>query len=563
MVFTRSKLTPLQKIGGPDYDSDDDTESEYGGSGYESDPSGDRGDSSFRRRRKPLTYAEFLRAQERAFGPQGAIDSMKGGEGAKHFPERPVKRSRSVGSLVNALSTTKDLEEERNSQLRTIEQNIALTRAKKRDLRRLEGDLNKHQYSIRKSFKKFESVVSSRMEKKDDQLKSLNQQSAKSQQEYAHQRKEKSSTRGVENRSNQINRRKSTRKSDLQLSTVEKAYKAKLAELNLKQLEIQRITDEFTQKLKKKEEEEFRLKKELGDLSLTVAFELKKRGTLDESNDKEVQKLMRRREKEDMELESGYESSKEKSIKMKKKTENEKQLFTRALDSRGRTTNQRQRETGRQQMTTKVKMEDTGEHLHFLQKNLDTTRTDIQAISLQKRLKAAGDRKQALDVDNSIKNQFKTDRQLEEALVRAWNNEIEQRRYVMDDVKSRLEKVVTAREVKQRNLSQDVRSLGLARNNQEKQVRELEKKLEKLRLDNQRTMLQKLAESKAQERKIEDELLRKKGDLISTHAKRDDQYQTLVREKDILKKDHFVLTDIDREHKRILHVAGRTDSMYS
>ena len=62
-----------------------------------------------------------FRAQDRAFGPQGAIDSMKGVEAKKHFPQTPVKRSRSVGSLVDALSTTKDLEEERMNQLRTIE----------------------------------------------------------------------------------------------------------------------------------------------------------------------------------------------------------------------------------------------------------------------------------------------------------------------------------------------------------------------------------------------------------------------------------------------------------
>ena len=83
--------------------------------------------------------------------------------------------------------------------------------------------------------------------------------------------------RGQENRSKQIDRSRERRKNDLQLldrfslsdfsgssfsilqnrllfrSTVEKAYKAKLAELNLKQLEIQRITHEFTQKLKLKE----------------------------------------------------------------------------------------------------------------------------------------------------------------------------------------------------------------------------------------------------------------------------------------------------------------------
>ena len=59
-------------------------------------------------------------------------------------------------------------------------------------------------------------------------------------------------------------------------------------------------------------------------------------------------------------------------------------------------------------------------------------------------------------------------------------------------------------------------------------------------------MLQQLADQKTQERKLEEELLRKKGDLISTHSKRDDTYQGLVREKEILRRDQEVLTDIER-----------------
>ncbi len=61
MVFTRSKLTPLQKIGGADYDSEDDDASTY--EGYDSDPQGGGGpgDRSSKRRKKPLTYAEFLK----------------------------------------------------------------------------------------------------------------------------------------------------------------------------------------------------------------------------------------------------------------------------------------------------------------------------------------------------------------------------------------------------------------------------------------------------------------------------------------------------------------------
>ena len=51
-------------------------------------------------------------------------------------------------------------------------------------------------------------------------------------------------------------------------------------------------------------------------------------------------------------------------------------------------------------------------------------------------MQAAGDRKLNLSLDASV---GKTDQQLEDALIKAWNNEIESRRYIMDDVRTRLE----------------------------------------------------------------------------------------------------------------------------
>ena len=62
MVFQRSKLTPLQKIGGADYEDSEDEESDVVVGGYGSDTDGGRGDVTSRRRRKPLTYAEFLKS---------------------------------------------------------------------------------------------------------------------------------------------------------------------------------------------------------------------------------------------------------------------------------------------------------------------------------------------------------------------------------------------------------------------------------------------------------------------------------------------------------------------
>ena len=62
MVFQRSKLTPLQKIGGADYEDSEDEESDVVVGGYGSDTEGGRGNVTSRRRRKPLTYAEFLKS---------------------------------------------------------------------------------------------------------------------------------------------------------------------------------------------------------------------------------------------------------------------------------------------------------------------------------------------------------------------------------------------------------------------------------------------------------------------------------------------------------------------
>ena len=61
-----------------------------------------------------MNFSLYSRGQERSFGPDGAID-------ANFFKKQTVKRSRSVGSLVDAFAASQDLEEERGTQLRKIE----------------------------------------------------------------------------------------------------------------------------------------------------------------------------------------------------------------------------------------------------------------------------------------------------------------------------------------------------------------------------------------------------------------------------------------------------------
>ena len=65
---------------------------------------------------------------------------------------------------------------------------------------------------------------------------------------------------------------------------LERKYRAKISEIELRRTEVQRINDEFEQRMKQKEEETFNLNKELADLALTINMEVKKELEQNHSN---------------------------------------------------------------------------------------------------------------------------------------------------------------------------------------------------------------------------------------------------------------------------------------
>ena len=53
-------------------------------------------------------------------------------------------------------------------------------------------------------------------------------------------------------------------------------YRTKMSELELRRIELQRLTEEFDSKMRRKEEEQFKLKAELAELAISLNMEAQK-----------------------------------------------------------------------------------------------------------------------------------------------------------------------------------------------------------------------------------------------------------------------------------------------
>ena len=53
-------------------------------------------------------------------------------------------------------------------------------------------------------------------------------------------------------------------------------YRTKMSELELRRIELQRLTEEFDARMRRKEEEQFKLKQELADLAISLNMEAQK-----------------------------------------------------------------------------------------------------------------------------------------------------------------------------------------------------------------------------------------------------------------------------------------------
>ncbi|XP_064594528.1 calponin homology domain-containing protein DDB_G0272472-like [Liolophura sinensis] len=511
-------------------------------------------------------YAGFLKFQERSVGPNGFLDSSRYCHSFTVKSKRKtspgptgVPQSLSAPTSVSLSARINQDSRDYDKRMKVIEDHMWKHKQEERELKRAEGDIIKNQQAVRHSLRNYENLVNRKRRAEDKKLSKGQEKYVVMQRENTHAKEELTKRRIQHNINMEQELKDVDRKCLLKEMELRRKYQTKKSELELKRVERARISQEFETKMKTKEEEEYKLQKELADLAIGLNMEVLKHRQ--EIFDKESQK-----EKEvakNIEADLANEKSLNSKISKGDGDIKEAELTKRKLSADLSKTRAhiaiKTRDEHRRLTDTQMRLTDNVNTQRQLNDAARFADMDLRAKKIEQRLQAHNERRQT---QLSSRISQKRDREeaqqaiLQEKFRKRYN---EQRRKEHEDSLKFFQKMVSKGEETEQNLYNKVRNAEYARQKQEQTIKHLQLALQEIKRENAEKIKKELADSFRHEKECEEKLLREKAELDKAHAQREESYMKLQHHRTLLKEDRYQLEEHKREHERLTKIGLKSD----
>eukprot|EP00057_Strongylocentrotus_purpuratus_P008530 XP_011663004.1 PREDICTED: RNA-binding protein 25 [Strongylocentrotus purpuratus] len=540
-------------------------------------------------------YASFLKAQERKCGPDGYLDSnkythsfqvrgkvldSKGNKPKKDGTISPAQAksapptlgAQSLGDLsgpkkvetvVDVMQKVAQDEREHGRRMKVIEDHMWQHRQEERDLKRAEGDLMKNQASLKRTMRDYEIAISRRKQSEDQKMLDNKQKEFFITRDYVHQ-KEGLTKKNIEKTvAKQQQLKDEDRKLLLSVGDLERKYRAKMDEIELRRIEVQKLSEEFTKRMVLKEEETHRLNNELTDLALNINMEIKKNQTVIKDTREDALAEGNDRWRQTNETERKYEQKLKKTKDKADVFENSKRKLS--LDkSLARTgMEEKIRDEGRALLDTRNQLGDNRFTQKKLQEEALNTKLDLTNRKIERRLQIHNARR-----EKRLQNITTDKKGQHEASVAKWTERYSKKYYDAsrrqnEDAMKHAQRTVSKLEEIEHNISNRVRDSELSRKQQEQQARRLSSKLAEMKRQHQMLIKQQMIDCANKERDLEHKLLRQQSELAKAHTNREEGYLTLQKHRMSMVEDVNILSETAREHQRLMRIGQKSDVLSS
>ncbi|CAD5112862.1 DgyrCDS2074 [Dimorphilus gyrociliatus] len=518
-------------------------------------------------------YAAFLRDKERKCGASGFVDSKsaqqsyqlrkksKTAEPAKSKTrEKEPKEPRSASVIDVRNQFLKD-QKQFDKQIKVIEDHMWQHKQEERELKRSEGDIIKNQRQVRKSLRDFEMAIN---RKKLSEEKKLNQgleKYTKFQREYVHQ-KENTNRQRIQQTINMDQQKNACQRKMLNTSTnLARQYRTKLEELEAKRMQIEHINEQYTDKLRQSEEEQNRLKRELGELAISLNMEAQKGKTKVLEYKYETVKEKTKRLNDDKVRNEEIENKLGKSDVDSKAAERSKRKLSAELSLTRAHLQLKQREEGRHKQDTETRLKNNATEQKQLSEMAANVELEMKSRQIDKKI---------IDINNRKKEKLEKD--LTEKKEKSQNHEeifnskfqkrnADHRVKIHEDHLKHFQKSVNKGEEIEQELYQRVRDAEYKRQKQDQEVKKLQTTMADIKKKNALRLQRAMAENEREERELEQKLIREQALLNKLHTDREANYGILISHRDRLREEKYLLEEHDREHNRLLRISLRTDAL--
>ncbi|XP_052790605.1 myosin-11-like isoform X1 [Mya arenaria] len=513
-------------------------------------------------------YAAFLKEQERKVGPEGFLDSTRYSHTFHVKKEREKLKTQGETSkpTVVRLSTQIDGDKkEHDKRIKIIETSIQQLKdhmwqhkQEEREMKRTEGDIIKNQRAVKHMLRDYENVINKKRMAEEVKLNKGLEKYTVLRKEYTHQAHDNTKARTHQNIAFEHAMRDHGRKTEMTKSDLARTYKSKMSEMELRQIELTRINQEFETKMRQKEQEKHRLKQELAELAIALNMEAQKGRVQSFEANREKKRETTNKIVQDLTTKQDLENKLAKSDGDNKQAEMTKRKLAADLALTKAHIAIKQRDDQRHLKSTLIRLDDNSNVQRDLNEAAFHAEMDLRSKQMQQNIEVHTSRR-ALLMKKTMKQKKVTD----EAKQKVWEERFRKRasekaRLEHEDSLKFFQKMVTKGEEQEQHLYGKVRNAEYSRQKQDQAVRRLQQQLAEVKRRNAAIVKQTLAERNQEEVELEQALIREKAELDKTHAEREESYTRLQKHRFHLQSDKHNLEEHELGHKRLQRIGQRT-----
>lgn len=331
-------------------------------------------------------------------------------------------------------------------------------------------------------------------------------------------------------------------------------YKTLCQAVDLKQSEIQRLTTDFEEKIRRKEEEQFELQKRLTDVAITLNMEAQKRRqqVADETRQRSQQIMKEMQEKKAKDETLSLE--RQRAALAEARYENNKRTVSKDLRRKRARLTASVRETARQLSDIQTQM----------QKNTDMQLRIQEAgeyVDADQQLKQSDDKMQTVEgkrldlvkakrresQDRNVKEQHEWEK-------RMTDKQAETKRKEHEDKIKHLTRIVQKQEDLERSLYDRVRGAELTRRKQDEAVSQLQAELDATKRENARKLKELAVQTKKVEDDIQQRIIRETADLTKSINEKQEGLRLLAQSRYRTQEERYMLEEEKRENDRVKRI---------
>ncbi|XP_076454230.1 uncharacterized protein LOC143289165 [Babylonia areolata] len=529
-------------------------------------------DSSSDAGRESKEYAAFLKSQERKVGPEGFLDSsryshtfvLKKDKESKSAPGKVKARTPANAPTVLSLTARVEKDEkDYQKRIKVVEDHMWQHKQEERELKRVEGDIIKNQRAVRHTLRDFGNVINKKRMSEEKKLNQSLERFSDMKREHVHKKHELTRKRAEKNIASARDHKQEDRKTLLKLTDLNRQYQQKMSALDLKRVEVMRMSQDFETKMRAKEEEQHRLKSELAELAISLNMVAQKGRVQEVDHVRTQRKETSQRINDDLEGDRNLDNRMQRSDGDVKGAEMTKRKLSADLALTKAHLDIKKRDEQRRLTDTQIRLEDNTSTQRQLNETARHADMDLRAKQLEQRLEAHNAKRVS-----RLQTSMRTKKEKEDAQQTVWEARFKARTQEADRKKHEdslkfFTKMVRKDEDREQELFSAVREAEYARQKKDQEVRRLQQRLLTVRAHNQQRLKQEQLKVNQSEKELEQTLLREKAELDKAHAQREERYIQLQSHRHQMKEDRHLLDGHEREHSRLYKVGGRSDLMGS